>query len=151
MCKKDTIRVLCEGNKHNVRVIEHVPNVITTVDSNEDTLHVGVDASIKNSIMAGHIEIRGYLLEWSNSKTIASNWNENTPYAAEARTMLEAMRMTKSSECVKQFKEITCMSDNKRLLKNVNKETPSVSDMTQDAGSMLAEIMHFMKPLKGKI
>ena len=58
------------------------------------------------------------------------------------------MKMTKRMRCGKRFREITHFTDNRRFLRNVNKENPTVSDMTQDAGYLLAEISKLAKPLK---
>ena len=52
--------------------MKKLPCVISQDERNEDTLHVGVDASVKNGVMAGHIVMTGYMTEWSITKTIAS-------------------------------------------------------------------------------
>lgn len=46
-----------------MRINEHMLSEISHEYGNEDTLYVGVDASVKNGVIAGHVEMRGYLIE----------------------------------------------------------------------------------------
>ena len=102
--------------------------------------------------MAGYCEVRTKKNDWMVYNAIeTNNWEPNSPYAAEARTLLEAMRHPRREKCNRWHKKIICITDYKILSKVLNKKVLTCADMTQDTESIVREIVRIIEKLKIKV
>ena len=122
-------------------------------DAHENILHVSVNVvSVKDGYMSGYIEMRGNDANWNFNRTIeTSDCFPNNLCAAEVRTLLKAITMIKRYKFEKRFSIIKYISDDKKLLRNMNKGKAVVNEMVQDAGGLLAEIIKLVQPMRKKM
>lgn len=91
--------------------------------------------------MACHVELSSMDKNQSVNEIISIRYQKpNTPHAVESRIILEAVKLIKKHRYYRKYKEIVYISDNKKLVKMMNKKVLTHTNVVQDAGDIIGEI-----------